>query len=120
MLHAAATSLLVVYAVASHGLPCVRGALLCSALAFSRAHAASCACLILDFSHEPFLFLAHRMAQRPAHVAFYRVDIGGGEGYTFPCLQLLNRRGGGAPVLLRWVYQRSLELLLFIGCRRAE
>ena len=53
------------------------------------------------------------MAQRPAHVAFYRVDIGGGEGYTFPCLQLLNRRGGGAPVLLRWVYQRSLELLLF-------
>jgi hypothetical protein len=43
----------------------------------------------------------------------FRVDVDGGEGLTFPCVTLLNRRGGGAPVLLRWVFQRTLEILLF-------
>ena len=46
-------------------------------------------------------------------IANFRVDVDGGEGLTFPCVTLLNRRGGGAPVLLRWVFQRSLEVLLF-------
>ena len=41
-----------------------------------------------------------------------RVDRGT-EGFSFPCISILNRRAGGAPRLLRWVYQRHLEILLF-------
>ena len=49
----------------------------------------------------------------PIQVTHFRVDVEGGEGLTFPCITMLNRRGGGAPIILRWVFQRSLEILLF-------
>lgn len=37
-------------------------------------------------------------------VDIIRVDHGT-EGFSFPCISFLNRRAGGAPRLLRWVYQ---------------
>ena len=43
-------------------------------------------------------------------VANFRVEHG--DGLSFPCVSLLNRRGG-AHRMLRWVYQRHLEILLF-------
>jgi len=35
------------------------------------------------------------------------------DGFSMPCITMLNRRGGGAPRLLRWICQRHLEILLF-------
>ena len=35
------------------------------------------------------------------------------DGLSFPVINLLNRRAGGAPRLLRWVCQRHLEIVLF-------
>jgi integrase len=54
-----------------------------------------------------------RVAAMELQITQFRVDVEGGDGLTFPCITLLNRRGGGAPVRLRWVFQRSLEILLF-------
>ena len=59
------------------------------------------------------LLLAFSFAAMAIQITHFRVDVDGGDGVTFPCLTMLNRRGGGAPVLLRWVFQRSLEILLF-------
>jgi len=41
----------------------------------------------------------------------FRVEHG--DGFSMPVVSLLNRRGGGAPRLLRWVFQRHLEIILF-------
>ena len=51
---------------------------------------------------------AGRMALQ---VANFRAEHG--DGLSFPCVSLLNRRGGGAPRMLRWIFQRHLEILLF-------
>ena len=44
-----------------------------------------------------------RRRAMPLDVSSFRVEHG--EGFTFPCIALLNRRGGGQPRLLRWVFQ---------------
>ena len=46
---------------------------------------------------------AARRRAMPLDVSSFRVEHG--EGFTFPCIALLNRRGGGQPRLLRWVFQ---------------
>ena len=44
-------------------------------------------------------------------VAYYRVERG--EGYSMPVIQLRDRRNAGHPPLIRWVFQKHLEICLF-------
>jgi len=44
-------------------------------------------------------------------VDIFRVEHG--DGFSMPCISMLNRRVGGAPRMLRWICQRHLEILLF-------
>ena len=46
----------------------------------------------------------------PLQVDIVRVDYGN-QGFSFPVIQLHNRRAGRVPRLLRWVCQRHLEIL---------
>ena len=43
-------------------------------------------------------------------VAHFRIERG--DGYTMPCVTLADRRSAARPVL-RWVFQRHLEIALF-------
>ena len=44
-------------------------------------------------------------------VAYYRVDRGA--GFSLPVVDMRDRRSNGNPPLVRWVYQKHLEIVLF-------
>ena len=44
-------------------------------------------------------------------VAYYRVDRG--EGFSLPVVSLRDRRSNGQSPLIRWVFQKHLEIVLF-------
>ena len=50
-------------------------------------------------------------APQPLEVNRFRVEAGD-RGFSMPCVTLRNRRAGGQP-MVRWLYQRHLEMILY-------